>query len=94
MAELKLSIVGQQVGNYEFSRQVSDADAARIVRAFAGIYGPVIENGKPRPRTAQEVVDEIAKGFLGGVLHQTAEWEQQQAAREAAAAVQPIVVTP
>lgn len=39
MATLTLSIIGPHVGNYQFSRQVSDADAARILAAKGAEFG-------------------------------------------------------
>lgn len=82
MAQVSLSIQGPLVGNFAFARSIPDADAARIVRAYGGIYGPIIEGGTPRPRTPQEIVDAIAQGFLSGVLANVIEWEQQQAASQ------------
>lgn len=94
MAQVQLSIQGPLVGSFSFARNIPDADAARIVQAYSGIYGPIVENGTPRPRTPQEVVDAIAEGFLAGVLANTVEWEAAQAAKAAAESIQPIQVTP
>lgn len=100
MANVSLSIAGPLVGSYQFSRQIPDADAARIVRAYGGIYGPIDSgevdaNGAPimRPRTPAEIVDALARGFLQGVLDNTLRYEAEQAAAAAAAASTPIVVT-
>lgn len=101
MARVALNIEGPLVGSFEFSKQIPDADAARIVRAYGGIYGPidsgtVDEQGAPimRPRTPAEIVDALAAGFLAGVLDNTMRYEAEQAAAAAAAASTPIVVLP
>lgn len=101
MANVSLSIAGPLVGSYQFSRQIPDADAARIVRAYGGIYGPIDsgttdDNGAPimRPRTPAEIVDALADGFLQGVLDNTMRYEAEQAAAAAAAAATPIQVLP
>ena len=101
MAQVSLIIAGPLVGNFEFTRPIPDADAARIVRAYGGIYGPIDSgevdgNGAPimRPRTPAEIVDALARGFLQGVLDNAHRYEAEQAAIAAAAASTPIQVDP
>ena len=101
MAHVSLTIAGPLVGSFDFTRQIPDADAARIVRAYGGIYGPVDSgevdaNGAPimRPRTPAEIVDALARGFLQGVLDNTIRYEAEQAAAAAAAAATAIQVMP
>lgn len=99
MAHVSLIIAGPLVGNYEFTRPIPDADTARIVRAYGGIYGPIDSgevdgNGAPimRPRTPAEIVDALAAGFLQGVLDNTLRYETEQAVLAAAAASTPIEI--
>lgn len=85
MATLTLSIQGPHVGDYSFSRQIADADAARILAAKGAEFGL---------SDPQAIVDRIASDFLQGVLLQVQAHEQQQAARAAADAVPLIQVAP
>lgn len=95
MATLALRIVGPRVGDFEYRIDIADTDAARILTAYGNIYGPVrvvAENGDEtiRPRTPNEIVEEIAKGFQEGTFANVIRWEKEQAARNAADGVLPI----
>lgn len=97
MARVALSIAGPAVGSFVFEREIPDGDAARILRAYSRIYGPLIEKDGDRvtgtrPRTPAEVLEALAQGFLDGVLHNVGEVERERAAADAAAGITPIEV--
>jgi hypothetical protein len=102
MATLSLVIAGPNVGNYNFTVELPDAQAARILSWGGATQGPVTEdvNGVPtqRARTPQEVVDGIAEGFLSGTLANVHRWERESAEAAARAslppAIEPVRVTP
>lgn len=95
MAVLALRINGPRVGDYEYRIEIQDQDAARVLRAYGAEQGAVTEtdengNTVTRPRTPQEVVEGIAKGFQAGVFNNVKRWEEIEAARIAVEGVTPI----
>jgi len=80
--------------------ELSDADSERIVAYLmaATPYGTVTENvvdgdtqsWVTRPATPEEAVTAYAESVMNSVLQQAYQWDQSQAAAEAAANVPPI----
>lgn len=82
--------------------ELSDADSERIVAYLmqATPYGSVTENvispdGESqswvtRPATPEEAVVAYAESVMNDILQQAYQWDQQQAAQDAAAHVPPI----
>lgn len=82
--------------------ELSDADSARIVAYLmaATPYGSVTENvispdGESqswvtRPATPEEAITAYAESVMNSVLQDAYQWDQSQAAQEAAANVPPI----
>lgn len=83
MATVSLTIVGQNVGNYVFARELDDVDAGRIIQAYGAIYGPITETINDeqvtRALTPTEIVERISDGFLRGVLNNVKRKEDELA---------------
>jgi len=94
------------VGSYDFTRTIADADTARILAAYSIRQGQITDpeilddDGNvtnaavTRDRTAQEVVDGIAEGFLAGTLANTVRTEKDIATAAAKSQVVGIEATP
>jgi hypothetical protein len=88
MADISISISGNAV-----SFTVSDADAERILAAYAAIFTTTGEDGAPVIPTAQETVVQIGKSIVAGLASNAIRHEQEQAAKAAAEAVPAIDAT-
>lgn len=76
-------------------KEVSDADSARLVAAYAVTYASKFVNsdGTPRTPTGPEVVRAWFDGIIAGSVAHVRNVEEELASRAAAGAVTPIEVT-
>lgn len=79
--------------DFTASIPVSEANSQRILAYLVGgtSYGKVTEeDGTERDATTEEAAQAFARGILQGLLDQTFRYEQDLAAKAAAASIEPI----
>jgi hypothetical protein len=100
MGVISLIVEGSTVGTVAegrgvvIRRSVSEADSARLIKAYAHSYAEnfVDENGKPRPPSIEEVLGAWFDGIVGGSVARVLSVERELAAQGARDAVKPIEV--
>lgn len=73
---------------------ISDEDAGRIITAFTAIMTRPSQNGVPVVPTESEVIQAVARQSVSQLISIAQRYEQQVAAKAAAAQIQPITITP
>ena len=73
---------------------ISDADAARIMTAYQAMLSKRGANGVVTVPNESQVIEAIAKTTVNQLIFAAQRYEQQEAAKAAAATVQPITITP
>jgi len=101
MGTITLIVEGTTVGTkangagIEIVKTVSEQDSGRLIQAYATSYAGKWkdENGDNRAPTIHEVLEAWFDGIVSGSTAHVLSVEKEQAARTAAASVQPIQVS-
>jgi len=73
---------------------ISDEDANRIITAFTALMTKRGANGEAVAPSQSEVIQAIAKQSVNQLTAVAQRYEQQEAAKAAAATIQPITISP
>lgn len=98
---IKLTVEGDTVGmiadgnGVEIIKSVSDADANRLVLAYASLYADKWkdENGAPFVPTTEQILGEWFNGIVEGSRNAVLKFEKTEASKQAADAIQKIEIT-
>lgn len=84
MATISLLIQGPRVGSFNYTININDDDAGRIVAAFGSQMPPLYdENGEERQPTAQEIVMSLSQWIERQVFARTLAIEKLNIKRQA-----------